>query len=249
MIRPFTVLCLLAALGSGAYLYTEKHRTELVDRDIGRSIHATEAARARTGVLRAEWALLNEPGRLQNMAGRYLALHPMSPSQFVQIGDLASHLPAPLAPLAAGAADEDDVPAPDAVVADTSAANAAVTSVAAPPAPHPVQGAHGDTKPTARMLASAAAHGHTSRHAMFADRQDSLGSDGPMARGTPLPLAAPQPIRAGVYSAMAHPMRLAGRTAASRVVAAVPNFASAQPFVQSALGGGTQLPPPVPYVR
>ena len=72
MIRPFTVLCLLAACGSGLYLYSEKHRTGLLDRDIGRVIYATEAARARTGLLRAEWALLNEPGRLQDMAGRYL---------------------------------------------------------------------------------------------------------------------------------------------------------------------------------
>ena len=38
MIRPFTVLCLLTACGSGLYLYSEKHRTGLLDRDIARVI-------------------------------------------------------------------------------------------------------------------------------------------------------------------------------------------------------------------
>jgi hypothetical protein len=31
------------------------------------------------------------------------------------------------------------------------------------------------------------------------------------------------------------------------VVAAVPSYPTASPFVGSALGGGTRLPPPVPY--
>ena len=91
MIRPVTCLCLLAAGASGLYLYSEKHRTALLDREIGQVIRATEAAHARTGMLRAEWALLNEPGRLQDMAGRYLTLQPLKPSQFVQVADLSTH--------------------------------------------------------------------------------------------------------------------------------------------------------------
>ena len=77
MIRLTTVLCMFAAFGSGLYLYAEKHRTALLDRDIGRVYRATQVAHERTGLLRAEWALLNEPSRLQDMASRYLALHPM----------------------------------------------------------------------------------------------------------------------------------------------------------------------------
>ena len=99
MIRPVTCLCLLAAFGSRAVPLLGKAPDELLDRDIGRQIRAAETARARTGLLRAEWALLNEPGRLQDMSGRYLALHPMAPTQFVQLADLANHLPAPVATL------------------------------------------------------------------------------------------------------------------------------------------------------
>ena len=97
MMRPFTCVCLLLAGASGLYLYQEKHRTTLLDRQISQVIHATEAARARTGMMRAEWALLNEPGRLQDLADRFLQLKPMAPSQFVQLADLSSRLPAPQA--------------------------------------------------------------------------------------------------------------------------------------------------------
>ena len=114
MIRPFTTLCLVAAFGSGLYLYTEKHRAELLDRQIARVMHETEAARQRAGLLRADWALLNDPTRLQDMADKYLALKPMAPGQFVQLADLANHLPAPVAAPPGGGTDDD------AQVADTA---------------------------------------------------------------------------------------------------------------------------------
>ena len=125
MIRPFTCLCLAAACGSGLYLYSEKHRTVLLDRNISRVVSETQADRARTGLLRAEWALLNEPGRLQEMADKYLSLKPMAPTQFVQLSDLPSHLPAPETAAEASAQDQD---APD------DAATAPVAQPAAPPA-------------------------------------------------------------------------------------------------------------------
>lgn len=114
MIRPLTCLCMLLAGGAGLTLYQEKHRTSLLDRDITRTIHATEAAHERTGLLKAEWALLNEPGRLQELADRFLVLHPMVPTQFVQLSELTAHLPAPApasvalpAAAAEGSTDED----------------------------------------------------------------------------------------------------------------------------------------------
>jgi hypothetical protein len=74
MIRPLTFLCMLSTVGSGLYLYTEKHSAEMLDRQIGKAIHGTQAARERTGLLRAEWAVLNDPARLQTMADQYLGL-------------------------------------------------------------------------------------------------------------------------------------------------------------------------------
>ncbi len=254
MIKPFTCLCLLAALGSGLYLYSEKHRTALLDRDIGRVIRQTEAAHARTGLLRAEWALLNEPGRLGDMAGRYLTLHPMAPTQFVQIAGLSAILPAPeTGPVA----EDDDAPAPP----QPEAAVVAVAEEAGLPAHHPMQ-------PPARLDAHAApkllAHNdarHPPHHVVLADRQDMPGRDSLLAHGTPLPLAAPQPMGASVYKAMARPMRMQPQH--SMIVSAVPAYAPASSLgsaplssaplssapLSSALGGRGTLPPPVPYGR
>ena len=251
MIKPFTCLCLLAAFGAGLYLYSEKHRTELLDRDIGHVIRTTEAARARTGLLRAEWALLNEPGRLEDMAGRYLTLHPMAPTQFVQIAELSAHLPGAMAVPADDAGDEEDgqvtavVPQPAPVVASS----APVASAAPLPAHHPMlppgaPAGHDGLKLLARADAKHAPH-----RVAVADRDDAPVHDGLLARGTPLPLAAPRPLGASVYNALARPMRAPAMR--PLVVSASAHYAPAMiAAAPSALGGGqTSLPPPVPYGR
>ncbi len=99
MIRPFTCLTVLLAAGSGLYLYSEKHRTTLLDDRIRAVVTDTHRTEDRTSMLRAEWALLNQPDRLQTLAARFLPrLQPMAPTQFVQAADLDKHLPAVGAP-------------------------------------------------------------------------------------------------------------------------------------------------------
>jgi hypothetical protein len=244
MIRPFTCLCLAAACGSGLYLYSEKHRTVLLDREISSVINQTQAERARTGLLRAEWALLNEPGRLQEMADKYLALKPMAPTQFVQLADLPAHLPPPETAAETSARDQAE--------SDADAAASAAPEAAPPPdtgtlmadanpdivlpkhvlEPKPAAAAkllaHLDTKPKNHRVASA--------------ERAYTPPAGALARGTPLPLAAPPPT-AHVFSALARPMPQAAYH--PQIVAAVPHYAP--PYVGSALGGGFSLPPPVPY--
>ena len=109
MIRPFTAICVLLAGASGLYLYTEKHRTTLLDQQISRIVQDTQHTRERTAMLRAEWALLNQPDRLAALAGRFLPdLHPLAPSQFVQMASLTQHLPEiaqPAPPVAVAAAE------------------------------------------------------------------------------------------------------------------------------------------------
>ncbi|WP_457831439.1 cell division protein FtsL, partial [Staphylococcus aureus] len=63
MIRPFTCICMLLAAGSGLFLYQAKHQGQMLDRQIEQIGHATDETRARIGVLRAEFALLNDPTR------------------------------------------------------------------------------------------------------------------------------------------------------------------------------------------
>jgi hypothetical protein len=231
---------MIAAFGSGLYLYSEKHQTAMLDREIGRVFRATEAAHERTGLLRAEWALLNEPGRLQDMADKYLALHTMAPTQFVQLADLQNHLPPPAAAQPQGATDEDDASAlADPLTAPAIAPSAAATDKAP---------AAANTQPAARppapkLLAKADPKSRSAKHVTLASNQAMREAIRPI--GTPLPLAAPQPVTARTMSVLlARPMRSASRAA---VVAAVPSYATAAPFVGSALGGRPSLPPPVPY--
>ncbi len=189
MIRPLTCLCMLLAGGSGLYLYQEKHRTSLLDREITRTLHASEAAHERTGLLRAEWALLNEPGRLQELADRFLALHAMSPSQFVPVAELARRLPAPAAPPAADGTDLDP-----AVLAD------ARPSPAQPPDAAPSGQEPGHPAAPRGGLAFAAASGETT-HADPAPR--------PAAAPRAVLAAAPAEARsAGPSAATPHPARL-----------------------------------------
>ncbi len=94
MIHPFTLACALLAVGSGAWVYQSKHSAQMLDRDINRTMKAVDDARGRTGMLRAEYALLNDPSRLQELAEHHLALKTTAPVQFARLADLSGRLPA-----------------------------------------------------------------------------------------------------------------------------------------------------------
>jgi hypothetical protein len=93
MIRPITCICMLMAAASGLYLYQTKHRTRMLDKTIEQTLAATEVVRERTRLLSAEWALLNDPGRLGELAGKFLTLRPVSPGQFTTLAELDRRLP------------------------------------------------------------------------------------------------------------------------------------------------------------
>jgi hypothetical protein len=242
MIRPVTSLTLILAASSGLYLYQVKHRTRLLDHRIAVTVAETAALRARSGVLQAEWALLNQPDRLGDLALRYLALRPLQPAQFVAAADLATHLP-PVAPAedpapaatAPIAARTDAPPVPETVV-DPAAAPAPVAT------PRPALGvlpALGALKAMA-VMTPAPAH-------------PPARPPAPTMRRPPAPPAlAPQPVAL----ALAHP-RGDAATRGARSEPASPRsptlgvpaatLVSTPSFIGSALGGRhANLPPPVP---
>ncbi|MCZ8147787.1 MAG: hypothetical protein O9325_08065, partial [Roseomonas sp.] len=94
MIRPFTLLCFCAFAGIGAWLYQVKHQVAMKDRELVEIRRQTEQARQRLDILRAEWALMNEPGRLRQNATRVLSLEPMQPQHFARPTDIERRLPA-----------------------------------------------------------------------------------------------------------------------------------------------------------
>jgi hypothetical protein len=246
MIRPFTFVTLLLAAASGLYLYQTKHRAEVLDKTIERTLRQVAAARERTGMLRAEWALLNEPDRLNGLAAQHLVtLQPLPPSRFVTLADLGAHMPPPGAPAVAVAEEapaSQPVAAAPALAAATSTAPVRMvdampveTSVPAPraasavraPQPRPV------SRPAERPV----------ERAVVAQR----AAPAPVAEAAVAPIR--RPVFAPVMSAVAGPM-------AAPMVSQVPAVTqiglstarSSVPAVTSALGGYGRpaLAPPVP---
>ncbi|MBR0655692.1 cell division protein FtsL, partial [Plastoroseomonas arctica] len=97
MFRPLTFLCMFVAAGAGYYLYQVKQSVAQLERELRDVRRQTEAALERAQVLRAEWALLNEPDRLRQVVARHLVLEPMTPTQFVRFADLPRRVNAPQA--------------------------------------------------------------------------------------------------------------------------------------------------------
>lgn len=104
MIRPITCVCFLLACGSGLYLYQSKHRVQVLDREIEKTVHATDALREQTRMLHAEWTLMNDPQRLQALSEQFLSLKTVTPGQFTSMADLDNRLPAVRVPDATPAA-------------------------------------------------------------------------------------------------------------------------------------------------
>jgi hypothetical protein len=253
MIRPLTLLSMVTAAGAGLYLYQVKHSVAQLDRELRTINRQTEQARERTQVLRAEWALLNEPDRLRQVAQRHLSLEAMTPGQFVRPADLERRLPpprqfagmpslfAPMEPAGDGTATAialataaPRTPAPVAAPAVSDATPAAMAVAAAPtPAPAPPAAAPA-VAPAAPPVVVAPAAPPVVVAAAEAPRPVT-----PRA-AAPRPAPAPAPVRAAL-----HVQRPAAAIAPQRVAAPV-----VTPTVVSALGGtGPSLAPPVPISR
>ena len=227
MIRPITLVCFLLACASGLYLYQEKHRVQMIDREIERTVRATDAIREQTRVLHAEWTLLNDPQRLQALADQFLSLKTVMPGQFTSLAELDNRLPAvrvpepPAAPPSAAAPTEVPVaqqglPVPPAAEAPPApiADKPVIAPAVAPPRPV-------DHKP-----------------APVSAPKPQVAA---VAPATPAPRSEPKPVeRRPVLAEVARPMP-------PRVLPAA-QPAAAAPMVGSALGMAHSafVPPPRP---
>jgi len=203
MIRPLTFLSLVAAAGSGLHLYSVKHEVSQLERTLRDTVGRTEAARERTAVLRAEWAMLNEPERLRAAAARNLPLEAMQTAQFVRPSDLDRRLP-----VAVAFAGAPSLFAP----AERQAERIAVASAEPEAAPPPV---------LAPVPAAAAPAARAAMPALVASAAAAPAIPAP-------PRAAPSPMSAQV--AAARPVPPAERAAppvSERVAAVVPPLAPA----------------------
>ncbi len=246
MIRPFTILCFLAFAGAGAWLYQVKHAVAMQDRELRDIRRQTEQARERTAILRAEWALLNEPDRLRQVAQRHLALEPMQPQHFARIGEFERRLPGAVA--FAGAPDIFAAPPEPARPAMLAAAPAAASRPASPAAPSRPADARAPEAPAPQALAAAVAAQRAAPIARPAPAPAQPAALAAAPAPRPAPVAAPAPApSAGPASAVAAAAGLlVGQANAAEPVTRVTRAAPAETSVVSALGGGRPLlPPPV----
>lgn len=242
MIRPFTLLCFAAFAGAGAWLYQVKHQVAMQDRELVEIRRQTEQARQRLDILRAEWALVNEPDRLRQTASRVLSLEPMQPQHFVRPTDLDRRLPGAVAFAGAPnlfaippAAEPPRSPQPAVLLASAPiapAARAAQQAAPSPAAPQPAQAPAIRTPEAPAPQALAAA--------LAAQRAEQAGRVVP-----PAPRTAPAPQVAATPRRVQPAVHITPVAAPPEPVARVTRAAPPETTVTSALGAASSLGRPV----
>jgi hypothetical protein len=110
--RIFNLLLLVAMLVGAAVTYDMKHKAEVAAAEVARLQAEIAKEKDALALLRAEWSLLTQPGRLQSVVAKYAShfqLEPFSPAQIATIDEIpmkSVSSPDPLGPaiarLAAG---------------------------------------------------------------------------------------------------------------------------------------------------
>lgn len=84
MLRLLNILALCALVGSAVYAYTIKYQTSYRAEQIAKTNIEIKAERDAIAVLRADWAFMTRPERLQPLADKYLPeLKPVQVTQLV----------------------------------------------------------------------------------------------------------------------------------------------------------------------
>ncbi|MGH6935311.1 MAG: cell division protein FtsL [Methylocella sp.] len=93
MVRVLNILAIAALIGSAIYAYTIKYETIFHAEAIAKLQHAIKQEQNQIGTLRAEWAHLARPERIQALADRFLDLQPIALNQIVRAEALPGKAP------------------------------------------------------------------------------------------------------------------------------------------------------------
>jgi hypothetical protein len=88
MIRRSTLLWLLAAILVGSGLYQLKYEVQAKEERLARLNRQIQQEQEAIHVLHAEWAFLNRPDRLADLANRHLEMTPVAPAQFGKVATI-----------------------------------------------------------------------------------------------------------------------------------------------------------------
>ena len=98
MIKLLNSFLVIAVLTSAAALYNLEHTTRGLEREIAKVKRDTQNDVEAIKLLKAEWASLTRPERIQQLAEQNLKLETVHAQQFVTETELASRVPnAPIA--------------------------------------------------------------------------------------------------------------------------------------------------------
>lgn len=88
MFRWLNVIAVFALLGSAVYAYSIKYETARYSAEIVKVQHAIQREKDAIGMLKADYAWLSRPGRIQELADKHLDLQAINVDQIVKADDL-----------------------------------------------------------------------------------------------------------------------------------------------------------------
>lgn len=93
--RIFNAVLLAVMVTGAAITYTMKHNAEAMANHVAQLAASIAKERETIATLRAEWSMLVQPGRLQNVIGHYadhFQLEPFSADQVATVADIPEKL-------------------------------------------------------------------------------------------------------------------------------------------------------------
>lgn len=93
MVRMLNILAIAALIGSAIYAYTIKYETIFHAETIVKLQHQIKWEQDKIGMLRAEWAHLTRPERVQALADKFLDLKSVALNQIVRTDSLPDKAP------------------------------------------------------------------------------------------------------------------------------------------------------------
>jgi hypothetical protein len=92
--RLLNILVIGALILAASFVYKIKFDSTLQAERVAKLRSELRRERNAIAILRAEWAKLDTPARIQGLADRHLALQPIKPTQFDNLDRLPERLPA-----------------------------------------------------------------------------------------------------------------------------------------------------------
>jgi hypothetical protein len=96
--RLLNIIVIVALILAASVVYKIKFDSTLQAERVAKVAGQLRRERDATAALRAEWAKLDTPGRIQGLAARHLALRPILPTQFDNLDRLPERPPTVAAP-------------------------------------------------------------------------------------------------------------------------------------------------------